>query len=179
MSITFGSNAPETTTYKAASCLCVQYCDAITKLDNEGIDNAEIRSELRKEAWVDCPRCSGSGIVDEPVFDGPMLDLNHGNGTSLLAALGIPLESPAISLPEARRALMRARSRRSLAPFTREGCIEYGAPRDRGDGVVDLHPIRYADFAFGEDDLRARIDRFASFVEAVAARGGTAISWSY
>jgi hypothetical protein len=112
--------------------------------------------------------------------------LNVGNVAALWPLLGLPFEdgqpSPIgeIPVPEARRALMRARARfERVAPrLVRPTVIEHGAPRLQEDGTVELRPLRAISFGLDEDGLAARLDRFERFVEAVVEGGATHIAWS-
>ncbi len=111
--------------------------------------------------------------------------LNVGNAAALWPLLGLPLEDGhvppggEVSIPEARRALMRARaSFRRVAPtLVRTTEIEYGAPRAQEDGTVELRPLCGVSFGLDEDGIAARLDRLAQFVEAVAERGATHVAW--
>jgi hypothetical protein len=112
--------------------------------------------------------------------------LNVGNAAALWPLLGLPLDDGGVpqdgevSVPEARRALMRARARfERLAPkLVRPTVITYGAPRAQEDGTIEIRPTRDLSFGLDEEGLAARLDRFATFVEALAERGATHIGWA-
>jgi hypothetical protein len=112
--------------------------------------------------------------------------LNVGNAAAIWPLLGLPLvdghvpPGGEVSVPEARRALMRARARfERVAPtLVRPVEIEHGAPCPQEDGTIELRPLRFLCFGLDEDGLAARLDRFERFVEAIAERGATHVAWS-
>lgn len=95
---------------------------------------------------------------------GDYLNVNNANAAALLSALGFDWRTfgGECSVPEARRAIIRAKNRRSLSAFTRQ---EASGPRHFQPG-------------FTEEDLLERIDRFAEFVENNARIGAKVIRWS-
>lgn len=74
---------------------------------------------------------------------------------------------------------MRARARlpRMAGQLCRPVSVEYGAPRDRGDGVVDLRPVRWVGGGLDEAGLAARVERLAVLVDALCELGATEIAW--
>lgn len=109
--------------------------------------------------------------------DGPQLNWANDNAWRLLRALGLAAETTGeATMPEARRAVMRARARTDLSGFARAEERTYGQPCER-EGVVELRPVRSFGPALGEEDVRARIEQFARFVEAAEAAGATLIRW--
>ena len=111
--------------------------------------------------------------------------LNVGNAAALWPLLGLPLEGGhvppggEVSIPDVRRALMRARAtfERQAPKLVRAAEIEFGAPSVQDDGTVELRPLRAIWFGLDEDGLAARLDRLERFVEAVAERGATHVAW--
>jgi hypothetical protein len=99
--------------------------------------------------------------------------------------LGLPLEdgevppSGEIPVADARRALLRARAtlEREAPKHVRPLEIEHGAPRAHEDGTVELRPIRAYVFGLNEAAVTDRLDRFGTFVEAIAERGATHVAW--
>lgn len=130
------------------------------------------------------PECPAQVHLDED--DPRAFHLNVGNVAALWPLLGLPLREghPApygeIPVPEARRAVIRARARfaREASTLVRSAEVEYGAPRLQEDGTVELRPLRAIWFGLDEDGLAARIDCFERFVEAIAERGATHIAWA-
>ncbi len=170
MSVTFASNAASAETLVPEHCLCAQMAPRFM--------NGATPEALREHADPACPRCGGSGIEMVPSSDLPMLNLANGNATLLLRALRLaPDYCGEIGLPEARRAIIRARAG-SLIPYTRPDHVEHGAPRARHDGAIEARPLRSFDPGLSEDGLRERLERFEALVEASAARGATIIYWS-
>jgi len=178
MSYTFTANVTDTqTSIKEEPCLCAQGAECFGDAFQNGVEPH--RAELAADAWDKCPSCKGTGVEPVENDDAPSLNLNEGNAVLLLGALGLTVDCwGEITLAEARRALMRARARKSLSGYTRASETLYGAPRTGEDGVVELRPVRSHGGALTEDDLRDRIERFASLVELAATRGATNITWS-
>jgi hypothetical protein len=99
------------------------------------------------------------------------LNLNCGNARSFLLFLGLePGDEPSgeITLPEARRAIIRARAtfERRIGGYTRAASDTTRPDRRR---VVEL--------GIDEDYFARRLDDFERFVDALVARGATAICW--
>jgi hypothetical protein len=111
--------------------------------------------------------------------------LNCGNAAALWPLLGLPLEDGQVppggevSVPDARRALIRARAtfERKAPRLVRHAAIEYGAPRTQEDGTVELRPLRMIEVGLDEEGMVDRLDRFARFVDAVSERGATHVAW--
>lgn len=107
--------------------------------------------------------------IEHPAY----LNLNFGNGYALLNLLAIPPGEDylhgEVPMPEARRAVMRARAtfERRAGKFTREGSDTKrpGQPRVI-QGSLD------------EDGLAVRLDAFERFLNVVAEMGATSIYWA-
>lgn len=106
---------------------------------------------------------------------GPSLNFNNGNALAVLNALRLAGEYGECTIPEARRAIIRARSG-SLEPFAREAYVEYGKPRAEGN-VVTARPIRVIGGGLDVDGLQSRITQLSELIEAEAARGATKLVW--
>lgn len=180
MSVTFISDAPAKETIRSDACICSQGAPHWT-YPCDHID--AIRAELREYANPRCPLCGGSGVEDEKVSDRPEINWNQGNAFCLFRALGLPVAEGEhepygeLTIPEARRAIMRARGRGDLAPFTRQEETLYGAPRADETGVVELHPLRAQTTGLSEEGVEGRISQFEQFVAESASRGATLIRW--
>jgi hypothetical protein len=130
------------------------------------------------------PECPARVELDDD--DPRAFHLNVGNAAALWPLLGLPLEDGQlvpvgeVSVPEARRAVMRARARfeHAASGLVRTAVVTYGAPRRGDDGVVELRPVRAVACGLDEEGLADRLERFSRFVEAVAERGATNIAWS-
>ncbi len=177
MSYTFTADVSDAqTSTKEEPCLCAQGAECFGDAFQNSVEPH--RAELAAEAWDKCLHCKGTGVESVENDDAPSLNLGNDNAVSLLGALGLTVDCwGEIALPEARRAVMRARARKSLSVYTRATEIVYGAPRADENGAIELRPIRSHGFGLTEDGLRDRIERFASFVEASASRGATTITW--
>lgn len=112
-------------------------------------------------------------------FGGP--NWNVGNARALLGLLGLDSEDLCgeATLPELRRALLGARARfdRRAPAFVREERVEYGAPREDEDGVVEMRPLRLFEGGLDLAGIRRRLEELAEFVEAAAALGADLIAW--
>lgn len=99
--------------------------------------------------------------------------------------LGLRLEGPhgligAVSLPEARRAVIRARATFATrsGPLARPDRVAYGPPRLESDGTVNLKPLRLFARGASVDYLAHQVDVFARLVHALEAAGATHLCWS-
>ncbi len=177
MSVTFHSNIDGKVSSKESPCLCAQMAELwVDAMD--GIWNDAVRENLSHEANPSCPFCEGTGVEVETMSDAPSLNLANDNARLLLQALGLSDELwGSLSVAEARRAIMRARSRSDLSPFTRPNETVYGRPQTNEDGSIQLRPVRLQSMGVNENRMASYITRFANFVEASASRGATSISW--
>lgn len=166
------TDGPETA--RPEPCLCAQrapnYADALF----DGLEPH--RTELAQHAEHDCRLCQGSG-VEIRTSPEHMVDLSSRNALAVLGGLmGLDPQDGRISIPEARRALMRARAR-DPQPHTSPARRLYGAPRTHEDGVVELRPVRLVDQGIDTDGLTSRLDRIAQLVETAAQLGCPGIEW--
>ena len=158
-SITFVSDADVPTLTEMSPCLCTQDSDKFVQWHEYGVGPKE---EMREAANPDCVVCKGTGVESFERDLGPSLNMSNSNAYALLAVLGLPLEpNGEISIPEARRALMKARSRSSFNQFTREP--------ESGN--------RFWDAGFGTDDIEERLDRFENIINHAVEHGGKNIRW--
>ena len=100
------------------------------------------------------------------------LNLASSNARAFLLFLGIepgPDLSGEVSMPEARRAVMRARAtfERRVGGFTRQSTDTKRPGR-----------CRVIEGGIGEDYFARRIDSFERFLDAVAARSASSIYWA-
>jgi len=119
------------------------------------------KRELAEAANAECRYCKGTGVEEIPEPDGPFINWCNANAEALLAAMGRPADDlcGALSVPEARRMVMRGRNRGSVSAFT------------RADECGD----RFYSMGLGEDDIQARLATFGEFVEECAAYGAEEI----
>jgi hypothetical protein len=100
------------------------------------------------------------------------LNLNNGNARAFLLFLGLePGDEPsgAVTMPEARRAIIRARATfaRHVGDFTREGSDTRRPGR-----------CRVVAGGIGPDYFEMRLDSFEMFLNVVAEKGATSILWA-
>jgi len=117
----------------------------------------------------------------EEALDPREVNMSNMNAVAFLRFLGIDPGSEQglcgeITLPEARRAIMRARATfdRKVGGFTRESRSEGNLVVN---GVVQLGVPRFHEQGIDADYIQDRLARFSVFVEAVAELGATHISW--
>jgi len=179
MSIEFTSDCPTTETTKPEPCLCAQMAERwIDAMDGDWSEAVKVN--LKAEANPACPFCKGTGIEGFTRDDRPHINWANDNGVRVLATLGIVGEDAPygeMTIAEARRAVMRARSRSDLSAYTREEEVRHGAPRADENGVVELKPLRVYSPSLDENSIQDRIEQFAHFVEESAARGATLVRW--
>jgi hypothetical protein len=106
--------------------------------------------------------------IEDPAY----LNLASGNARAFLLFLGLePGDEPSgeVTLPEARRAVMRARATfdRHVRSFTREGSDTKRPGR-----------CRVVTGGIGPDYFAVRLDSFEKFVNAVAEKGARSIWWA-
>lgn len=189
MSVTFGCDVRRRAAAHLEPCLCAQsihgYGDAILEYRAcfaSGLaPAAELVADLRAHADPSCRQCRGSGVELVPGEDEADFNLANENARALLAALGVGSGAVddligELALPEARRAIMRARNVR-LDHLTRPARVTAGWPRVLEDGTVVLQTTRASSPEFTVDDLLDRVDRFAALVDEAGRRGATRIVW--
>ena len=138
-----------------------------------------VTADLQANAQDGCPWCKGTGVETRTQDDSPELNLNNDNAKRTLAALGIPFDYYGeISLPEARRAIMRALNGSGAETLERPEETVYGRPRAQEDGSVALRPLRSYSPPLTTEDILSRVHRFSALVEEAASRGATNINWS-
>jgi len=176
MSITIDSDAPRSYSQKQEPCLCAQMAESFSDFFN-GQDTPEMRADLKANANPNCPTCKGTGIEYAEVDDAPFMNLSNDNAAIFFAILGVQGSSHGeMSLPEARRALMRASSR-DLSKYERPEKKLHGKPQEVEPGVVDMRPVKYWEMGLDQKKLQAYIQRFAQFLHEVSQRGAKKIRW--
>ena len=130
--------------------------------------------------WIHLGDCDDiAKEIEHPLF----IDWSNVNARSVLTLLGLVKVggdlAGEISIPEARRAVMRARATfdRVASRLIRYGKVQYSPPRANEDGSVEIRPLRYVEPAVGTEYLARQIDRFEKYVEHVAKKGATHVSW--
>ncbi len=110
------------------------------------------------------------------------MNLANDNARAFLGLLGLGTDCDLygeVPLPEARRAIIRARAtfHCRVGAFLREEAVVFGRPRVHDDGTVELRPVRVWIGGVDEDYLARQLDRLAVLVEALAERGATHLGW--
>ena len=158
------------------SCSCAQLMPRFDEVLAVEAEERELPDELvahvREHAFPGCACCGGSGLIEGDRPHASFVQVN----SAVLGALGFTTDRGECTIPEARRALLRARNRR-LAPFVVPGEVEHGAPRVHENGVVELRPVRFTSFEVDEDRLARMVDRIGEMVERLAAAGATKVRW--
>jgi len=109
--------------------------------------------------------------------------MSSATARSFLGLLELPFEPEglcgACTLPEARRAVMRARAtfERKVDNFTVKSETFYSSPRQNNNGAIELRPFRGHDFGVDADRLHRQLERFAEFIEIAAQAGADGFSW--
>ena len=101
-------------------------------------------------------------------------------GRAILELLGLANDEllGEASLPEFRRALIRARAifDRRAPEFVEETRTEYGRPIER-DGVVEMRPVRAIYGGVDLEGLERRLALLEDFTAVAVAAGATDINW--
>jgi hypothetical protein len=177
MSITFTSDAPSNSVEKETPCMCSQMAKSWSSF-YDGEDSPQIRKDLKENANSNCQFCKGTGVETVDESNTPTLNLSNANAMILLSVLGLPQDYIGeISIPEARRAFLRANNRNNLKDFTRPEEKIHGKPREIKPGVVDIKPIRLYDPGVDENKIKDYLSRFAKFLHEVIQGGGKKIIW--
>lgn len=143
-----------------------------------GEDSAEIRQDLATSANPSCPLCQGKGIEHVEDDNLPMFNVSNEMAKVLLALFHLEGMDGSMSLAEARRGIMRARSKSDISEYVVPEDRVYGKPVVREDGTVELRPLRMLSFGVSSDRILDRLQAFINFVEESAHLGATTISWS-
>ena len=177
MSITIDSDIPRDIEEKVEPCMCAQMAESWSDF-YEGKDTPEIRDNLKQEANPSCFHCKGTGIetVSHEV-NAPKLNLANENAAIFFAVLGVDINRGEMTIPEARRAIIRSQSRTSLEKFVRPEEKQYGKPREVSPGVFDMKPMRLYDPGLTKEKIQSYIIRFHEFVKEVSQKGATKIIW--
>lgn len=176
MTITFATDVPCHRGTESSPCLCAQMTAGFVSM-MRGHDNPEIRADLAAGADRTCPSCQGSGVESVMREDPLSLNVANDNALRLLALLGLPVE-PVGECPiaEASRAILRARNVKASS-YVREDETVHGAPSERGDGAVELRPIRAWIRGLSVNRLTGYVERLDVLVRKGGEAGATKIVW--
>lgn len=163
MSVTFtASDLEDAGLPTTEPCLCTQMDERFSQWFQYGPGPAE---EMRAAADPRCPTCRGSGVEGYVRSTIPQVNFSNLNAGMLLRVFGInqPYYAGEISVAQARRGVMRALSRKNLQDFVPSPDWQ------RGLGARMI--------VVPGQDVRGQVERFAKFVETVAALGARKIRW--
>jgi len=179
MSITFTANITDPNSHSVSEpCLCAQMAESFSAAMGGDFSEA-VTADLQANAQDGCPWCKGTGVETREQDDSPELNLNNDSAQRILAVLGIPFDHCGeISLPEARRAVLKALNSSGVSALERPEEAVYGRPRAQEDGSVALRPLRSYSPPLTTEDILSRVRRFSALVEEAASRGATQISWN-
>lgn len=139
----------------------------------------DVEADLKAHAWDKCPRCGGTGIETSLQHSGPELNVCNENRTILMQLLGLTDDSiGSLPLPQARRALMVARSRIGRFSGVRADEVVYGRPRPNDDGTIELHPIRVVSQGCDQGRLESYLNRLDAILADGSAVGAERLVWS-
>ena len=182
-SITFWSDSDAPSDEVREPCLCTQDLDApLDEVDrmlrsDDPDEVKEISARLKEHANGRCLYCKGEGVVVDRIRREVELNWSNANALAVLEVLGLePDYSGSITVPEARRAVMRAKSRSSLSEFERPEEV-LTRPREVEEGVTELHSPYLHSFSQSEDEIRRKIERFETLVREAEANGAKNILW--
>jgi hypothetical protein len=176
MTITFATDLPRPQGTEESPCLCAQMTTGFASM-MRGHDGVEVRANLAAGAAPACPSCHGSGVESVPQEDPLSLNLANDNGFRLLALLGLPVTPTGeCTIAEARRALLRARNGR-VDCYAREDEVVHGALSGRGDGAVELRPVRAWIRGLSVERLAGYVNRLDALVRRGGVAGATRIVW--
>ena len=110
------------------------------------------------------------------------LNISNMNAVAFFTLLGVDSHNDdgfcgSMTLPEARRAIMRARNMNPVRVL-REASVTYGAPRANEDGTVELRPIRVMEMALTIGQIEHYITALECIVVHATAQGASKIWWS-
>jgi len=177
MSITIDSNLSRDIEEKGEPCLCAQMAESWSDF-YEGKDTEEIRYNLKQEANPNCHYCKGQGVeIVSHEVNVPTINISNENAAIFFAILGVDMSRYEMTIPEARRAIIRSQSRTSLEKFVRPEQKEFGKPKEISPGVVDIKPLRLFNAGLSKENIQSYIIRFHELVKEVTQKGATKIIW--
>jgi hypothetical protein len=135
------------------------------------------REEAAKHTDFQCYGCKKTGI--EKTKEKQEFEFNYSNSNALamLEVLGLPPEyNGEISIPEMKRALIRAKNRSSLEKFERKEEI-LTRPRETEEGVTELHAPYFYSTGLSEYDIKDRLKSFERLLKEAEANGAKNIIW--
>lgn len=182
-SISFWSDSDSGFDEVTEPCLCAQGSeepfyeleDMLGSEDPEKVEKA--KEALAESAEKACPYCRGTGVHARKVRREREINWSNTNAMAMMEVLGIePEYSGSMTVPEARRAIMKAKSRSSLKKFERPE-ENLTRPRETEDGVTELHSPFFYSQGLSEADIRERMESFEALVDEASANGAKNVMW--
>jgi hypothetical protein len=174
MTVTFQSDAACPVTMRDEPCLCAQ--------DAPDFCTAPSAESLRAHASAHCPLCRGTGVATYSERNEPTLNVANDNAHRLLELLRLATPDGdlmgEVTLPEMRRALMRARNTfDQRAPSLTRAPSTLRGHRTRDDGT---HALMTRATVGGLSE--ARLAEYLTALECLCAyaqaHGATVIQWA-
>jgi hypothetical protein len=186
MSITIYNDVESNWKEKPYPCYCVERSEdgsvheALTAMILRDDFRPEVIAKVKSGAESNCQWCKGEGVTITKDWAPPTdINWNEANAAAVFNALGIvdPNKQTEMSLPEIRRALIKALNSKSLNQFTRPEEKIYGKLREIEPGIVDMKPVRVWSQGLDEDGVRSRLEKLMKFVSESIQQGATKIYW--
>lgn len=195
-SITFWSDSPIEIEELEKICACTDFSSGEGETYNQNYGRKEELQKMlesgdpekekiaREEAAKHADKqdiygggCKGTGI--ETTKEKPELQLNWSNSNALamLEVLGLPPEyNGEVSMPEMKRALIRAKNRSSFERFERKEEI-LTRPRKIEEGVTELHAPYLYSMGLSESSIKERLESFEKLIKEAETNGAKNIVW--
>jgi hypothetical protein len=197
-SITFFSDSPAEIKEKEKICMCVDFStgegetykphSGKKKELQEMLESGDPEKEkiAREEAAKNsdpiryknkCFYCKGTGIETEKEKQDFEINYSNSNALAMLEVLGLPAEyNGEISIPEMKRALIRAKNRSSLEKFERPS-ETLTRLRKTEEGVTELHSPYFYSQGLDKHDIEDRLGSIERLVKEAEANGAKHIVW--
>lgn len=182
-SISFWSDAESEGEEVKELCFCVEraslsYGELHAMLNSGDPEkNKKAKEILRMASEEDCGGCDGTGFMTGTVMNDHGITWSNTNALALLEILGLePDYSGSMTVPEAKRAVMRAKNRSNVKRFERQDDV-VRRHRETEDGVTELNAVKFYSKGLSESDIKGKIDQFESLVNSAEAEGAKNINW--
>lgn len=182
-SISFWSDAESEVKEVREPCFCVERASLsygeLTSMLNSGDPekNKKAKEILRMTSEEDCGGCGGTGFMTGTVINNQEITWSNTNALALLEILGLePEYGGSMTIPEAKRAIMRAKNRSNLKKFERQD-VDIRRHRKVDDEVTELNSPKFYSKGLSEADIKGKIDQFEGLVNKAESEGAENINW--
>lgn len=182
-SISFWSDAESEVKEVREPCFCVERADfsygELTSMLNSADPGKIKKAEetLRRFGDSDCGGCNGLGFMTEEIRNEQGITWSNTNALALLEILGLePEYGGSMTIPEAKRAIMRAKNRSNLKKFERQD-VDIRRHRKVDDEVTELNSPKFYSKGLSEADIKEKISQFESLVNEAESEGAKNINW--